>query len=94
MVMFDSDADAATTNRKAYVGISNYGRVEWLARKIAKALPSGGKFIIFVGKLDVQNAIERRQGIIDELSGEPPAEFYPGKMTPNTDKITLANGPC
>ena len=89
MVMFDSDADGATTNRKAYVGISNYGAGRAAGKEIAKALPSGGKFIIFVGKLDVQNAIERRQGIIDELLGLPAAEFYPGKMTPNTDKIEL-----
>jgi ribose transport system substrate-binding protein len=89
MVMFDSDADAATTNRKAYVGISNYGAGRTAGKEIAKALPSGGKFIIFVGKLDVQNAIERRQGIIDELLGLPAAEFYPGNMTPNTDNIQL-----
>jgi len=89
MVMFDSDADAATTNRMAYVGISNYGAGRAAGKEIAKALPAGGKFIIFVGRLDAQNAIERRQGIIDELSGLPMAEFYPGKMTPNTDNIQL-----
>src|SRR5262249_39480547 len=34
---------------------------------VTEAAPKGGKIIIFVGKMDVQNAVERRQGVIDFL---------------------------
>jgi len=36
---------------------------------VLKAAPDGGKIVIFVGKLDVQNAVERRQGLLDVLAG-------------------------
>jgi ribose transport system substrate-binding protein len=36
---------------------------------VKEALPDGGEFVIYVGKMDVQNAIERRQGVMDELAG-------------------------
>jgi ribose transport system substrate-binding protein len=80
VVMFDSDAPKS--NRKAYIGMSNYAAGRLAGQKIKEQLPSGGKLVIFVGRLDAQNAVERRQGIIDDLQGKAYAAQYPGKMTP------------
>jgi len=80
IVMFDSDAPKS--NRAAYLGISNYAAGRMAGKAIKEQLPDGGKFIIAVGRLDAQNAVERRQGIIDELQGKPYADQYPGQMTP------------
>jgi ribose transport system substrate-binding protein len=81
VVTFDSDAP--DSNRKAYVGMSNYAAGRLAGKKIMERLPNGGEIIIFVGRLDAQNAIERRQGIIDELQAKPSTNVYPGKMSPN-----------
>lgn len=80
VVCFDSDAP--DSNRKAYIGMSNYAAGRLAGQKIKEQLPSGGNIVIFVGRLDAQNAIERRQGIIDELQEKPYAAQYPGQMTP------------
>ncbi|HVP17606.1 MAG TPA: sugar-binding protein [Spirochaetia bacterium] len=80
VVMFDSDAPKS--NRLAYIGMSNYAAGRLAGQKIKEQLPAGGQLVIFVGRLDAQNAVERRQGIIDELQGKPYAAQYPGKMTP------------
>ena len=86
------DSDAPASNRLAFVGMSNYAAGRTAGRTIREALPDGGNFIVSVGRLDAQNAIERRQGIIDELNGEPDAFFYPGTMTPDRPDIALGGG--
>lgn len=90
MVMFDSDAP--NSNRLAYVGMSNYAAGRMAGQAVKEVLPSGGEFMIIVGRLDAQNAIERRQGMIDELNGEKYVAQYPGKMTPNTPNLKLGGG--
>lgn len=90
MVMFDSDAPAS--KRLAYVGMSNYAAGRMAGDTIKEVLPDGGEFVIIVGRLDAQNAVERRQGIIDELNGEPYAAQYPGQMTPDRANIALGGG--
>jgi ribose transport system substrate-binding protein len=85
LVMFDSDAP--DSNRLAYVGMSNYAAGRMAGETIKELLPDGGDFIIIVGRLDAQNAIERRQGIIDELQGLPYQSNYPGEMTPAEPNI-------
>lgn len=90
MVMFDSDAPAS--KRLAYVGMSNYAAGRMAGQSVKEVLANGGEFMIIVGRLDAQNAIERRQGMIDELNGEPYAVNYPGKMTPNTPNMKLGGG--
>ena len=85
LVMFDSDAP--DSNRLAYVGMGNYAAGRMAGETIKELLPDGGDFIIIVGRLDAQNAIERRQGIIDELQGLPYQSSYPGKMTPTEANI-------
>lgn len=85
MVMFDSDAP--DSNRLAYVGMSNYAAGRMAGQTIKELLPDGGTFVVIVGRLDAQNAIERRQGIIDELRGLPYQNNYPGEMTPAEPNI-------
>jgi ribose transport system substrate-binding protein len=55
--------------RRCYIGTHNYRAGRAAGALVEKACPEGGKIIIFVGKLDVQNAIERRQGVLDYLAG-------------------------
>lgn len=85
LVCFDSDAPAS--KRLAYIGMSNYAAGRMAGEAIKELLPDGGTFIIIVGRLDAQNAIERRQGIIDELRGLPYQSSYPGEMTPADPNI-------
>ncbi len=80
LICFDSDAP--DSKRKAYVGMSNYAAGRLAGKAIMDQLPSGGDLAIFVGRLDAQNAIERRQGIIDELQGKAYQAQYPGQMSP------------
>lgn len=55
--------------RRAYIGTHNYRAGRAAGELLAKALPEGGKFVIFVGSMDATNAIERRQGVLDALAG-------------------------
>ena len=63
------DSDAPKSNRLCFVGIDNYTAGRECGKIAKKALPDGGKLMIFVGRLSQANAILRRQGVIDELLG-------------------------
>ena len=63
------DSDAPGSKRLAYVGTDNVAAGRAAGREIAKALPDGGEIVIFVGRLDAQNARERKQGIEEALQG-------------------------
>jgi ribose transport system substrate-binding protein len=63
------DSDAPASKRRAYVGTDNIAAGRAAGREIAKALPQGGEIVIFVGRLDAQNARERKQGIEEALAG-------------------------
>ncbi len=82
-----TDSDAPESARAAYVGMSNYAAGRMAGEAIKEQLPDGGEIAVFVGKIDSQNAVERRQGIIDELKGLPYAAQYPGEMTPTEPNI-------
>ena len=90
MVMFDSDAP--NSSRLAYVGMSNYAAGRMAGETVREILPDGGEFVIVVGRLDAQNAIERRQGIIDELNGVAYQAQYPGEMTADQEGIQIGGG--
>jgi ribose transport system substrate-binding protein len=76
MLVICQDSDAPNTNRKFYLGTSNYMAGREAGKLVKEAAPDGGKVIIFVGKLEVLNAQERSRGVIDELLDKPiPAEF-------------------
>ena len=65
------DSDAPKSKRLCYVGTNNYKAGREAGKQIKAVLPNGGKIMLFVGRLDAQNAMDRRKGIIDELKGAP-----------------------
>jgi ribose transport system substrate-binding protein len=68
-VVITQDSDAAQSNRALYIGTDNRAAGKQAGEMIQEALPQGGKIMLFVGKLDAQNAQERMQGIKDVLAG-------------------------
>jgi ribose transport system substrate-binding protein len=68
-VLFTTDSDAPQSNRVAYIGTDNVAAGRQAGAEIKKALPSGGKVMMFVGTMDADNARERVQGIKDVLAG-------------------------
>ncbi|WP_372720499.1 substrate-binding domain-containing protein [Novipirellula sp.] len=76
MTVICQDSDAPTSKRKFYLGTSNYMAGRAAGKLIKDALPDGGKVMMFVGKMEVLNAQERSQGIIDELSDKPVPEVF------------------
>ena len=73
LITQDSDLPEGS-KRLCYIGTNNYEAGKAAGKLVKQALPNGGKVVIFVGKLDVQNAVERRQGVLDELAGHEEAE--------------------
>ena len=69
------DSDAPASQRVFYLGTSNYLAGRAAGKLIQQAIPDGGEVMLFVGKMEVLNAQERSQGIIDELAGEPIPEI-------------------
>lgn len=70
------DSDAPASARRFYLGTSNYMAGRAAGTLIKEAIPDGGEVMLFVGRMEVLNAQERSQGIIDELGDKPvPAIF-------------------
>jgi ribose transport system substrate-binding protein len=63
------DSDAPDTARALYLGADNVAAGRQAGELIKKALPQGGKIMVFVGKRDVQNARERFEGLKESLQG-------------------------
>src|SRR5690349_15327736 len=63
------DSDAPASKRVCYIGTDNIAAGVEAGKLIKEALPNGGKIMVFVGKLDAQNARERFAGIKKELDG-------------------------
>jgi ribose transport system substrate-binding protein len=78
------DSDAPDSNRICYIGTNNYSAGRTMGKLVEEVIPEGGKLMLQVGKLDALNAVERRQGIIDELRGLPVPSKYtvspPGRV--------------
>jgi ribose transport system substrate-binding protein len=68
-VLITTDSDAPQSNRLAYIGTDNVAAGRQAGEQILKALPDGGKIMLFVGTLDADNARERVQGIREALNG-------------------------
>lgn len=68
-VLITQDSDAPDSNRACYIGTDNVAAGKMAGEQILKALPNGGKIMVFVGKSDVQNAKERYEGIKTALTG-------------------------
>src|SRR4051812_17963781 len=67
MPLITQDSDAPKSNRVAYVGTNNYKAGVEAGKLIKEVLPNGGKIMLFVGRIDAQNALERSNGIKDTL---------------------------
>jgi ribose transport system substrate-binding protein len=75
------DSDAPKSQRKAFVGTNNVeaGRLAGQAA-IAALKQAGitkGKVAMFVGRIDMQNSIDRKQGIDETLGKQPGIEILP-----------------
>ena len=73
------DSDAPGTKRLMYIGMDNYKAGREVGKLVKSALPEGGNVMLFIGRLEQDNAKHRRQGVIDELldRAEEPPEFDP-----------------
>ncbi|MFG0242366.1 MAG: sugar-binding protein [Phycisphaerales bacterium JB054] len=63
------DSDAPDSNRELYIGMDNYTAGRLCGELVREAMPEGGEIVIFIGRLEQENAKRRRQGVIDELLG-------------------------
>lgn len=68
-LLITSDSDAADSNRVCYIGTDNVAAGQMAGGEIKKALPGGGKIMLFVGDMSAANAQERLKGIKDTLAG-------------------------
>lgn len=68
-VLFTQDADAPNSNRVMYIGTDNVAAGRQAGELMKKALPNGGKAMLFVGTMDAANARERTQGIKEAIAG-------------------------
>jgi ribose transport system substrate-binding protein len=81
MPLVTHDSDAPKSKRNVYVGTNNVeagraaGNAAIAALKEAKV--TKGKIAIFVGRIDMQNAIERKQGVDETLGKLPGFETLP-----------------
>lgn len=71
MNVLTHDSDASKSNRLCYVGTNNYLAGREAGKLIKEVLPDGGTIVMFVGRMDALNAIERHRGILDELGDKP-----------------------
>lgn len=78
-ILITHDSDAPDTNRRCYVGMSNYDAGRMCGELVKEAIPDGGSVMIFVGRIEQDNARLRRQGVIDEVLGRShdPTRFDP-----------------
>src|SRR5262245_56634275 len=85
MLVITQDSDAPESNRACYIGTDNVAAGRQAGQLIKEALLSGGKIMIFVGKLDARNAQERYQGIKEALQGS--AVQIIDVRTDDTDRV-------
>ncbi len=68
-LVITQDSDAPDSDRSLYLGADNRAAGRQAGELIKKALPQGGKIMVFVGKREVQNARERFEGLKESLQG-------------------------
>lgn len=84
-LVITQDSDAPDTDRACYIGTDNVAAGKMAGEQVKKALPQGGKIMVFVGKADAQNAKERYEGLQDSLKGSNVQIL--GLLTDNTDRV-------
>src|SRR5829696_3516780 len=85
------DSDAPSSNRLCYIGMDNYVAGRMCGQLVKEAMPEGGKVMIFVGRVEQDNARRRRQGVIDELMdrSQDPSRFDPVDKVITGGKYTV-----
>src|SRR5882724_3031476 len=68
-LVITQESDAPDSDRTLYIGADSRGAGRQAGELIKKALPQGGKIMVFVGKREVQNARERFEGLQESLQG-------------------------
>ena len=68
-LVITQDSDAPDTDRTLYLGADNRAAGRQAGELIKKALPQGGKIMVFVGKREVQNSRDRFEGLKESLQG-------------------------
>jgi ribose transport system substrate-binding protein len=68
-LMITQDSDAPDTDRAVYLGADNRVAGRQAGELIRRALPKGGKIMVFVGRREVQNAKERFEGLEEAVRG-------------------------
>jgi ribose transport system substrate-binding protein len=82
------DSDAPQTNRLMYIGMDNYQAGLMCGKTLRGAMPDGGKVMIFIGRMDQDNAKRRRQGVIDGFLGIEPD---PKHNSPSGEELVSAD---
>ena len=74
-----NDSDAPASDRLVYIGTDNYKAGRMCGDLVREAMPHGGTVMLFIGRLEQDNAKARRQGCIDAMLGrsEDPKRFDP-----------------
>ncbi|MGE0143218.1 MAG: substrate-binding domain-containing protein [Planctomycetota bacterium] len=67
--LITSDSDAPSSKRRCFVGMDNYEAGRLVGDAVRRALPNGGKVMIFIGRLEQDNARARTLGTIDAILG-------------------------
>ena len=68
-LIFTQDSDAPDSGRTCYIGTDNKAAGRQAGELLKRALPNGGKVMVFVGKIDAQNAKDRFEGLKEALEG-------------------------
>lgn len=84
-LVITQDSDAPDSDRACYVGTDNVEAGKQAGEEVKKALPNGGKIMVFVGEADAQNAKERFDGLKASLEGSK-VEIL-GLLTDNADRV-------
>ena len=68
-LLITQDSDAPSSDRVCYLGSNNHDAGKQAGELIKRALPDGGKIMIFVGTTGARTPIDRLDGIKEVLKG-------------------------
>jgi len=90
-ILITHDSDAPDSKRLLYIGMDNYDAGRLCGQLVKEAMPDGGTLMIFIGRLEQDNAKRRRQGVIDELLDRPknPENYDPPGKELKGGKFTI-----
>lgn len=69
VLLITQDSDAPDSDRVAYVGVDTRAAGQEAGELVKKALPQGGKIMVFVGRAELENAKEKYEGLKAALQG-------------------------